>query len=235
MNDSEKFVYEYLTSHALGKVIYEPDGKVPPDLLVDGRIAVEVRRLNQNEETDTGYRGLEEVSRPLIAVVGKALAAMGPPGDTGSWFVHYSFSRPLPPWKELEKQLEVALRTFRDQPSLQTEATSGTRTFSLSFIRSKKRHPNLFLLGGYSDDDEGGFVVSEMERNLRICIAEKSRKVARVRSKYPEWWLAFDDRIGYASLAASDRDRLRALIQPEEPWSKIILVNPLDPHRGFEL
>ena len=31
MNDSEKSVYEYLTSLGLGAVVYEPDGKVPPD------------------------------------------------------------------------------------------------------------------------------------------------------------------------------------------------------------
>jgi hypothetical protein len=78
MNESEKSVYEYLTSQGLGTVVYEPDGNVPPDFLVDGRIAVEVRRLNQNEETTEGHRGLEEISKPLHALVRKALAAMGP-------------------------------------------------------------------------------------------------------------------------------------------------------------
>jgi len=69
MNDSEKSVYEYLVGQGFGTVVYEPDGKVPPDFLVDGRIAVEVRRLNQNEKTATGSRGLEEVSKPLRVLV----------------------------------------------------------------------------------------------------------------------------------------------------------------------
>jgi hypothetical protein len=41
MNDSEKLVFEYLKSRGFDKVVYEPDGKVPPDFLIDGRIAVE--------------------------------------------------------------------------------------------------------------------------------------------------------------------------------------------------
>jgi hypothetical protein len=32
--------------------------------------------------------------------------------------------------------------------------------------------------------------VAELARNLRICISEKTRKVSRVRAKYPIWWLS---------------------------------------------
>jgi hypothetical protein len=97
MNESEKSVYAYLTSQGLGTVVYEPDGNVSSDFLIDGRIAVEVRRLNQNEETIEGHRGLEEISKPLQALVGKALVAIGPPVGGTSWLVFYSYSRPLPP------------------------------------------------------------------------------------------------------------------------------------------
>ena len=45
MNKDEQIAESYLESLELGAVIYEPDGKVPPDFLVDRRIAVEVRRL----------------------------------------------------------------------------------------------------------------------------------------------------------------------------------------------
>jgi hypothetical protein len=42
-------------------------------------IAVEARRLNQM--TPIGYRGLEEVSKPLLALFKKALLNSGPPVD----------------------------------------------------------------------------------------------------------------------------------------------------------
>jgi hypothetical protein len=235
MNDSEKSVYEYLTSRSLGTVVYEPDGKVPPDFLVDGRIAVEVRRLNQNETTASGDRGLEQVSKPLHEVVQNALAKAGPPVDGTSWFVFYSFGRPLPPWKELERLLAIALQEARGRPHLEDEEIRVTRKFRLSFTRASKTHQHLFVLGGSGDHDSGGFVVSEMARNLRICIAEKTSKVSSVRSRYSEWWLASEDRIGYGVLDESDRTLLRQLIEPDQGWSKIILVNPLNPSSGFEL
>ena len=235
MNDSEKSIFEYLTSRGFGSVVYEPDGKVPPDFLVDGRIAVEVRRLNQNEKTATGHRGLEEVSKPLNALVEKALAATGPPVAGASWFVFYSYSRPLPPWKKLDKDLSNALREVRQRPDLATHKLSVASKMRLSFTRASKVHPNLFVLGSWSDYDSGGFVISEMAQNLRICIAEKSEKVSKVRSRYSEWWLALDDRIGYGDLDEGDRNQLRKLVQLDHPWSKIILVNPLMPSSGFEL
>jgi hypothetical protein len=90
------------------------------------------------------------------------------------------------------------------------------------------------VLGGSVDDDSGGFVVAEVARNLRICMEQKSKKVKTVLSRYPEWWLVLVDRIGYG-LEGVDREQLRALVQIREPWDKLILVNPLDPARGFEL
>ncbi len=65
MNDSEQSIYKYLLSQRLGSVVFEPDGRgTTPDFLVNGRIAVEARRLNQNERTGTGHRGLEKYQRP---------------------------------------------------------------------------------------------------------------------------------------------------------------------------
>ncbi len=72
MDDSERTILEYLQNQDLGDVVYEPDGNVPPDFLVNGRIAVEVRRLNENVETDEGHRGLEEIAKPLNVLVRKA-------------------------------------------------------------------------------------------------------------------------------------------------------------------
>jgi hypothetical protein len=68
---------------------------------------------------------------------------------------------------------------------------------------------------------------------MMICIEEKTRKVARVRSRYPEWWLALVDTIGYGHHDDSERADLRRLIQVNDEWDKIILVSPLDPTQGF--
>jgi hypothetical protein len=59
MDQSEKVAYQYLSSCGFRDIVYEPDGNIPPDFLVNDSVAVEVRRLNQNEQTPAGPRGLE--------------------------------------------------------------------------------------------------------------------------------------------------------------------------------
>jgi hypothetical protein len=134
----------------------------------------------------------------------------------------------------LERSLRQTLADFRDQPNSTSTRVAVTQTFSLRIFRASKLHPTLFVLGGSADHDSGGFVLAEMKRNLSICISEKSKKIARMREKYPKWWLVLIDHIGYG-LAEDEQEQLRELVTIDHPWAKVILVNPLSPHRGFEL
>ena len=59
--------------------------------------------------------------------------------------------------------------------------------------------------------------------------------IAGVRTKYPAWCLTFVDHIGYDILNESDQEHLRQLIQIDHHWDKIVLFNPSDPTKGFEL
>ena len=77
-------------------------------------------------------------------------------------------------------------------------------------------------------------MLGEMQRNLKICVAEKSAKVARVRHRYPEWWLALVDYIGYG-LEGGEQDQLRQIVRLEHSWDKIVIVNPRNPQEGFAL
>jgi len=142
VNHSEKLVFEYLTAWGFSNIVYEPDGNVPPDFAIDGRIAVEVRRLNENEKTATGHRGLEEVSKPLTALIKKAPVATGPPRYGISWFVSYSYRRPLPPWRQLDKVLREVLRKISEQPDLGTRRVRVADKLRLSFTRATELHPN---------------------------------------------------------------------------------------------
>src|SRR3989449_5809707 len=200
MDDSERTILLSLQNQDLGDVVYEPDGNVPPDFLVNGRIAVEVRRLNENVETDEGHRGLEEISKPLNVLVRKALAATGPPIYGTSWFVFYTYSRPLPAWRELDALLRRALGEVAGQPNLDGHEIRVANKMRLHFTRASEVHPYLFILGGSADHDSGGFVVAELAENLRLCIDEKSAKVLKVKDRYPEWWLVLEDRIAYGVL-----------------------------------
>lgn len=76
------------------------------------------------------------------------------------------------------------------------------------------------------DLDSGGWVIPELERNILLCIEEKRKKVARVRDKYPEWWLVVIDYINYGH---------QEVLQVEHDWDKVIVVNPLHPGRAYEV
>ena len=51
--------------------------------------------------------------------------------------------------------------------------------------------------------------------------------MSAIRSKYSEWWLVLIDHIGY--------ETKEALTVPFHDWDKIILIDPQDHTRAFEL
>lgn len=66
MDEAEKIAAHFLTRLGLTTVEHEPNGQDTfPDFGLDGEIAIEVRRLNQNQEANGVTRGLEEDSIPL--------------------------------------------------------------------------------------------------------------------------------------------------------------------------
>src|SRR5207249_2318292 len=64
-------------------VRYEPDGNVPPDFLVNGRIAVEARVLNQHHVSNGRAQGLAIAEIPLRQRVENLLKSYGPPAQEG--------------------------------------------------------------------------------------------------------------------------------------------------------
>ena len=229
MDDFETVAYNYFTHLGFKKVVYEPEGKSkPPDFLVDDRIAVEVRRLNQNEvssQPGMKRRGLEEIADPVWNNIQRLLPSLGPPTGQVSWYVCIKYSRPVPSKRQIEAAVRKHLQAFRGS-AIQNPATIRiSNNFMLKVFRAGRLYRDYFVMGGRSDYDSGGWVIPELERNLKICIDEKTVKVSGIRTKYPEWWLALIDLINYG--------REEAIQVPPHDWDKIILINPLNPHSSI--
>jgi hypothetical protein len=233
MDAAEQLVGTHLQACGFSSIVHEPDGKVPPDWLVDSRLAVEVRRLNQNELTDVRPVGLEEARFPLIAKTRKLLDALGPSVGGESWYVLFGFRRPVN-WSETAGRLKAALQAFRDSAVREPLDHALGRSFWFSLIKAGVPQDHFFVLGGCTDRNAGGFVQSEMLRNIPPLVAEKTRKTAPFRARYAEWWLALVDYIGYG-LSADEAAELQKRLQPNADWQKIIVVNPLDARDAFEL
>jgi len=237
MDASEALVKVYLESVGFAQIQYEPDGNVPPDFLADGRVAVEVRRLNQNHDDGTGRgpRGLEEVAIPLWNRVRDYLITLGPaPASGQSWFVFYRFGRPIPLWKTLKQELDAVLIPFMstaDPHPFEVKLSSGVE---LSVIRATTPKATFFRPAGHVDKQSGGFLISEIASNLKLCITEKELKIASFRTKYPEWWLVLPDHIGYG-LDDFDRELFRDQVNITHNFDKVVLLDPRDAGRWFEV
>ena len=234
MDDTEAHALKHLASLGLGTPVFEPDGNVPPDFLLPGGIAVEVRRLNQNDTSTGQRRGLEETAIPLRRKVDDLLATLGPPREDGSWFIMYRFRRPLEDWATLRPQLRQWLTDFARKPEPRTVEHTFESGFEVTLTRAGAPLQHMFQLGGYSDRDTWAFLVPAMQKNIEICIAEKAEKVAPRRALYPRWWLLLVDRIGYG-LSDLDREQLHAAVGVDHTWERVIILSALDHLRAFDL
>jgi len=235
MDNSEQLAAAYLRSLGFSDIAYEPDGNVPPDFLVNGRIAVEVRRLNQNVKSRTGdTEGIEEAFVPIWQAMYNYLPTLGPNAQSESWFVSIDVRRPLASWSKLKPLVRNALLQFMKSPNRQALSIQITQNLKLRLMPAGSPASSFFLLGGGIDLDAGGFVMAQVLQNLTIVIAEKEKKIAPYRYKYSEWWLVLSDHIG-RGLDAEDRLQFKQLPTLAHSWDKIVLIDPSNPSRAFEV
>jgi hypothetical protein len=238
MDDSEHAADEYLRSCGFHDPVYEPDGKVPPDFVIEGWIAVEVRRLNQMCKSNTNTLGLEQLQRSFEAKIPFLLKDIGPSRAGNSWFVVLQFKRPLPAWRKLRNLIGQELQAFAQDASLRTEndyTICIVENLTIHLSRASSTRGDLFVFGGYSDLNAGGFVIPELEENMKICIREKANAIAPFRPKYSHWWLVLIDRISYAGIRSADVVLLRSRLPGLADWDRVVLVSPIDRTRGLQI
>ena len=93
-------------------------------------------------------------------------------------------------------------------------------------MRASKPGKLAFILAGNTDSNAGGWVIPELEKNLTLCIAEKTRKIAPYRSKYPEWWLIFVDFV---------MGGMQEPVQIKHNWDKVIMMHPSNYAGAYEI
>jgi hypothetical protein len=229
MDQSESWAKDYLVYRGFKAedLAFEPDGNVPPDFLVEGRIAVEVRRLNQHWQAVSGdLEPVEKLSMPLFIRLRELLDAFGPPTNGVSWYVIHRFERP-----QLTRDWEPILRA-KLQPFQQGQIHDREKIiriddhFNVRLVRRSEPGDSTFIWGGGSDFDKGGWVVPELERNLAICIKEKSGKIAAYRNKYPEWWLVLVDHMMGGTPET---------VHMEHDWDKVLVIHPSNYDWAYEV
>lgn len=231
MDAAEKIVNRLLTDMGFKRIEFEPDGNIPPDFVIDGKVAIEVRRLNQIHDDGSGPRGLSEVSISLTHRVEKLLKSIES-NHQGAWWVSFGFRRPVPPWRELEPQLRDALEAFILSPNKCSERIFDMPYANVEVLEASIPLERFFMLGSIRDYQAGGWVIAEFLKSINHCIDVKTQKIAAVRHKYAEWWLALVNDTGMV-LDVNDRDQLLEVLPPHG-WDKVLIVTASDPPRYFE-
>jgi len=235
MDDSEVLAYKYFEHLGFSKdeVRFEPEGcKRFPDFLVQARIAVEVRSLNE-QVASSGPKplGQDDIDRKVSDRIQRGLKSLGPPKGGVSWYVDIEYGYgPAPDGRQVRKAIGQ-LRTFRDGPVQEPTTIRLAHNFALKLRRADQPHRYCFVMGEIDSEHSGVLVSSQLEPNIRICVDEKTRKAMDsgiARTKYAEWWLLLIDRVTFG-------EWVDVWIPSHGWWDKVILLNPRDPRMAIEV
>lgn len=225
-NREEQLVIDCLIHQGYTEIEFEPDGNIPPDILVDNKIAIEVRRLNQNEITEEGFNGLEEDEFSVQGIMRKILQESSDETFDKSAFVGYYFNRPIPTKKEIKKYVSEILENHKSIIDEEREYVLN-KNFRMNIFPSATKLNQQYQYGMSSDNDSGGFVVSLIYENLKLIIPEKDEKTSKYRERYSEWWLAVVDKIGYG-LSDLDSKQFHNLPKIENSFDRLLLVSAIN-------
>ena len=258
-NADERLAKTWLDSQGYSRI--ERPKKDPPDYVVDGDFAVEVRRLNQRIEVDGRTENEENPRIALHQTIERTLTKIGSPGGERGWVVNceYDFTKPLPSKKVVEAQI-------RDALSAPTQPYNTISQLNEEYLNYDKHadeldllnHPHLclrcgiclelheilmpsprFLLQNVSDG-EGIGVAYELISNIPHYVIEKASKVKNANNidDYEKWWLLLVDHVCHlpiASLGESELQALRESIQDRDIWSRIIIISSKNIGWSYEL
>lgn len=94
MNNDEKRVVNFL-ENIYSNIQFEPIKNSPPDFLINNKIAVEVRRLNQNYFDGEKTFGLEELDIPLHFSILEVLNSFNNRFEGTTYYLLLNYQRPL--------------------------------------------------------------------------------------------------------------------------------------------
>jgi hypothetical protein len=222
----EKLVIDCLIHQGYTEIEFEPDGNIPPDILVNNRIAIEVRRLNQNKITEEGFKGLEVDGFSVHGIMSEILRKSSDENFDKSAFVGYYFNRPIPTKKEIKKYASEILEKHKSIIDEEREYILN-ENFRMKIFPSETKLTHQYQYGMSSDYDLGGFIVSLIYKNLKLIIPEKEEKISKFRERYSEWWLAVVDKIGYG-LSELDSKQFHSLPKIENNFNRLLLVSAIN-------
>ena len=235
MNREEKLADVYLKSLGFRDVVFEPEGKKKlPDFRIDGNIAVEVRRLNQNYFTKNKVQGLEESRIPLFDLIQSSLRHFDAEYKGRSYWISVRFYRPIGKANTNKKSIIKVLANFLNKPTILPCNVKVTENISFHIMACQATEGKVFRFAGGTDRESGGWVLSEFKKNFNHCIKEKSVKIEGHHYKYSAWWLVLVDQIAYG-FDEKEKEEIKSMISINSAWNKVIILDSLNGKNILEI
>jgi hypothetical protein len=220
----EKVVIDSLSIQGYKNLEHEPDGNIPPDILINNKIAVEVRRLNQKEKLG---KGIEQDNYRLHSIINDVLKSESNLDHKNSVFISHRFKRPIPSKKKIISNLKSLLADYKAAGTL-TSKDNLEDSISFELFESNTTLKNEFEIAIVSDSDSGGFTVPLIIENIKLAIIEKEGKISKIKDKYPEWWLALVDTVGYG-IRPDELETIKQHLRVKTTFKRLLIISPMSP------
>jgi len=223
----EEAIAEKFLKKTYAKIVYEPDGNIPPDFLIDDSVAVEVRRLNQNIKHDDTFKGIEIDQIKLKKIFESILRTYDTLKESDSYWIVLEYKRPIGDLKEIRKAAKIVLDSILENPMHIPQRASLNKSVSIEIVRASQKSTRKYRIGIEVDFDSGGWVAPLYIDNVGLCISEKSKKIGLYKKKYKTWWLLLVD---FLCNGISDPEKTMAYqdIMKQTFFDRIIVINPID-------
>jgi hypothetical protein len=234
MKREEKITEAYLRSLGFKDVVFEPDGNISPDFSIDGRIAVEVRRLNQHFFTKDEVRGLEETRMPLFDLLKSSLSEFDSQYKGCSYWVSVRFHRPVEKGKTNRRAIAKALSHFLSSPFPLPCDVKVTEHIYLHIFPSQSVEGKVFRFAGGTDRESGGWVLAKFKKNFNHCVEDKTEKIKQRHDKYTSWWLFLVEQIAHG-FNESEKDEVKSMVSVNTSWDKVVVLDSLTGNNILEI
>ena len=226
MKIEEQIALEFLKQYS-NNIKPEPDGNITPDFLLDGRIAVEVRRFNQYHIKANGkWEGLEAVEYSLLDKIKIILDSFSSMEHQFSVHVSVDFKRPVE-LKSFKEEACNKVETYVREHFGEKKTIQIGNNISIYMTPLSKKYEKPFVCCGVMDLDNGGFVIENIFNPLPFIISEKEGKLAKQYDKYPVWWLLLVDTMGVDWLDLNEIETLKSARTYVTWFDKVILIPPV--------
>ncbi len=222
-------------------ILDRTEGDSPPDFVVGGCVAVEVRRLNWMIGEK---KGLEEIEQPCRNTLRKVLKIVGPPPGGYRVQVDCDFPFPPPDKEVVEREVGRAVKGYSE--SMRAALDSGRAPMAdregLACGIEIKYLPYVPRSGPTGDPSISkfelvnfhlvvpghGLVVRDSIANINRCIKDKNKKSKNNFDRYRKWCLVLVDNTIMVppSLDEDEWEQIRNGLVGTDRWSRIVVIGP---------